>query len=67
MKSRSLLPGRDDTEPDEEFIGWEERDVLLARLLELRTYAALSDAFAPNARVVLVSFSQKSSSASAPA
>lgn len=45
MKSRSLLPGRDDTEPDEEFIGWEERDVLLARLLELRTYAALSDAF----------------------
>ena len=45
MKSRSLLPGRDSTEPDEEFIGWEERDVLLARLLELRTYAALSDAF----------------------
>ncbi len=45
MKSRSLLPGRDGTEPDEEFIGWEERDVLLARLLELRTYAALSDAF----------------------
>ena len=45
MKSRSLLPGRDDTEPDEEFVGWEERDVLLARLLELRTYAALADAF----------------------
>jgi segregation and condensation protein A len=45
MKSRSLLPGRDGTEPDEEFIGWEERDVLLARLLELRTYAALADAF----------------------
>jgi segregation and condensation protein A len=45
IKSRSLLPGRDGTEPDEEFIGWEERDVLLARLLELRTYAALSDAF----------------------
>jgi segregation and condensation protein A len=39
------LPGRDGTEPDEEFIGWEERDVLLARLLELRTYAALADAF----------------------
>jgi len=45
MKSQRLLPGRDSTEPDEEFIGWEERDVLLARLLELRTYAALSDAF----------------------
>lgn len=45
MKSRQLLPGRDSTEPDEEFVGWEERDVWLARLLELRTYAALSDAF----------------------
>ena len=45
MKSRNLLPGRDASEPDEEFIGWEERDVLLARLLELRTYAGLADAF----------------------
>ena len=45
MKSQRLLPGRDETEPDEEFVGWEERDVLLARLLELRTYAAASDAF----------------------
>ena len=46
MKSQRLLPGPDDAEPDEEFVGWEERDVLLARLLELRTYAALADAFA---------------------
>ena len=45
MKSQRLLPGRDGGEPDEEFVGWEERDVLLARLLELRTYAALADAF----------------------
>ena len=45
MKSQRLLPGRDATEPDEEFVGWEERDVLLARLLELRTYAALADSF----------------------
>jgi len=45
MKSQRLLPGRDSTEPDEEFVGWEERDVLLARLLELRTYSALADAF----------------------
>lgn len=44
MKSQSLLPGRDDTEPEEEFVGWEERDVLLARLLELRTYSSLADA-----------------------
>ena len=45
LKSQKLLPGRDATEPDEEFIGWEERDVLLARLLELRTYASLADSF----------------------
>ncbi len=45
LKSQRLLPGRDDLEPDEEFVGWEERDVLLARLLELRTYAAIADAF----------------------
>ena len=45
LKSQRLLPGRDATDLDEEFIGWEERDVLLARLLELRTYAALSDSF----------------------
>ena len=45
LKSQRLLPGRDATEPDEEFVGWEERDVLLARLLELRTYASLADAF----------------------
>ncbi len=45
MKSQRLLPGRDSAEPDEEFVGWEERDVLLARLLELRTYSALADAF----------------------
>lgn len=46
MKSQRLLPLPDDGEPDEEFVGWEERDVLLARLLELRTYAGLADAFA---------------------
>ena len=45
MKSQRLLPGRDDAEPDEEFVGWEERDVLLARLLDLRTYATVADTF----------------------
>src|SRR5664280_3510896 len=40
MKSQELLPDRDSAEPDEEFVGWEERDVMLARLLELRTSAS---------------------------
>ncbi len=46
MKSRSLLPSPDESEPDEEFVGWQERDVWLARLLELRTYGSLADALA---------------------
>lgn len=45
MKSKALLPGREKSDSDEEFVGWEEKDVWLARLLELRTYAALADAF----------------------
>jgi segregation and condensation protein A len=46
LKSQRLLPGADDVDGDEETLGWEERDVLLARLLELRTYAAVADALA---------------------
>ena len=46
LKSRRLLPGADEPDLDEEYAPWEERDVLLARLLEMRTYAALADALA---------------------
>jgi segregation and condensation protein A len=46
LKSRRLLPGPDEVDPDEELVGWEERDLLLARLLECRAYAAAADAFA---------------------
>ncbi|HET9731859.1 MAG TPA: ScpA family protein [Acidimicrobiales bacterium] len=46
LKSRRLLPGLDDGELDEELGLWEERDLLLARLLECKTFkdaaAALS-------------------------
>lgn len=42
-KSKSLLPGPDELEEDEELVGWEERDLLLARLLECRAYAAAAD------------------------
>src|SRR5688572_32581899 len=38
LKARRLLPGRDDIELDEELALWEERDVLLARLLECKTF-----------------------------
>ena len=46
LKSRRLLPGPDDIDTDEELVGWEERDLLLARLLECQAYAAAADGFA---------------------
>ncbi len=46
LKSRRLLPGSGEVEPDEELVGWEERDLLLARLLECQAYAAAADGFA---------------------
>jgi segregation and condensation protein A len=45
LKSQKLLPGRETSDEDEDFIGWEERDLLLARLLECRAYAAAADVF----------------------
>jgi len=45
LKSQRLLPGHEQLEEDEELVGWEERDLLLGRLLECRAYAAAADAF----------------------
>ena len=38
LKARRLLPGLDDLELDEELLRFEERDLLLARLLECKTF-----------------------------
>ena len=38
LKTRRLLPSREDTDIDEEFALWEERDLLLARLLDCKTF-----------------------------
>ncbi|MDQ2728301.1 MAG: segregation/condensation protein A [Actinomycetota bacterium] len=38
LKTRRLLPGRSDVEPEEELVLWEERDLLLSRLLEAKTF-----------------------------
>lgn len=46
LKSKRLLPGPDEVDGDEELSGWEERDLLLARLLECQAYSAAADAFA---------------------
>ena len=38
LKTRRLLPGREAVDLDEELALWEERDLLLARLLECKTF-----------------------------
>ena len=45
LKSQRLLPGPESVDDDEELAGWEERDLLLARLLECRAYSAAADVF----------------------
>ncbi len=53
LKARRLLPGDEDVDIDEELALWEERDLLLARLLDCKTFkdasvvlAGLADAAA---------------------
>ena len=48
LKTKGLLPGRDDIDLDEELGLWEERDLLLSRLLECKTF---KDASAELARM----------------
>jgi len=38
LKTRRLLPGEDDSDLDEDLSLWEERDLLLAKLLECKTF-----------------------------
>jgi segregation and condensation protein A len=38
LKTQRLLPGREDMDLDEELALWEERDLLLARLVECKTF-----------------------------
>jgi segregation and condensation protein A len=45
LKARRLLPGRADVDLDEELALWEERDLLLARLLECKTFKDVSQVF----------------------
>jgi segregation and condensation protein A len=45
LKARRLLPGRADADLDDELALWEERDLLLARLLECKTFKDVSRTF----------------------
>jgi segregation and condensation protein A len=46
LKTRGLLPGSDETDLDEELAIWEERDLLLSRLLACKTFKDVSVALA---------------------
>ena len=50
LKARRLLPGRDDIDLDDELALWEERDLLLARLLECKTFKDVADGVRPPRR-----------------
>jgi len=45
LKTRRLLPGQSDMDLDEEFALWEERDLLLARLIECKTFKDVARIF----------------------
>src|SRR6478672_12805086 len=50
LKARRLLPGLDELELDEELLRFEERDLLLARLLECKTFKDAAQAVAARMR-----------------
>lgn len=45
LKARRLLPGREHVDLDDELALWEERDLLLARLLECKTFKDVGNVF----------------------
>jgi segregation and condensation protein A len=45
LKTRRLLPGSDDVDLDDELALWEERDLLLARLIECKTFKDVAKVF----------------------
>src|SRR5262249_2790643 len=53
LKARRLLPGRDDIELDEEVLRFEWRDLLLARVLECKTFQDAAKVL--HARIVVAS------------
>ena len=59
LKTRRLLPGSDDLDLDEEFSLWEERDLLLARLLECKTFKDASGALQRLAEVAERSYARR--------
>src|SRR5438105_12771753 len=56
LKTKRLLPGSDDVDLDEELALWEERDMLLTRLLECKTFKDVASTLARLADVASRSY-----------
>ncbi|MGA1053335.1 MAG: segregation and condensation protein A [Ilumatobacteraceae bacterium] len=56
LKTRRLLPNSSDMDLDEEFSLWEERDLLLARLIECKTFKDVARIFSGLAEQADLSF-----------
>lgn len=56
LKTRRLLPNTADADLDEEFALWEERDLLLARLIECKTFKDVAQVFSSLADEADLSF-----------
>ncbi|MEL6892038.1 MAG: ScpA family protein [Actinomycetota bacterium] len=56
LKARRLLPNQADIDLDDELALWEERDLLLARLLEAKTFKDVAQVFAALAEEADLSF-----------
>lgn len=60
LKARRLLPGREDVDLDEELGLWEERDLLLSRLLECKTFKDVGQVFASMVDIADLSYPRRS-------
>jgi segregation and condensation protein A len=60
LKTRRLLPGREDMDLDEELALWSERDLLLARLLDCKTFKDVAAVFSQLTDRASLSFPRRS-------
>jgi segregation and condensation protein A len=60
LKTRRLLPGREDMDLDEELALWSERDLLLARLLDCKTFKDVASVFSQLTDRASLSFPRRS-------
>ena len=60
LKTRRLLPGREDMDLDEELAMWSERDLLLARLLDCKTFKDFASVFSQLTERASLSFPRRS-------